>query len=114
MPMEKPAYMENLEKYGPGTSGKVKDVEKMTALASGRPEREDIYEENFRAIAGKPSKAIKELVQEAKELGDQYKREARGVEKPESSISKKLLTNLGFKHGGKISTAEKNSACKGW
>ena len=38
MPMEKPAYMENLEKYGPGTTGKVKDVEKMTALASGRPE----------------------------------------------------------------------------
>jgi len=109
-----PNYEENLNKYGPGTTGQVKDLERMVAAANARPENKDIYEKNFRSIVSRPSKEIQNLAQEAGELANQYKREARGVEAPDSTIPKKILTTLGFKHGGKISTAEKHSGCKGW
>jgi len=104
MGFKQPKFSENLRKYGPKTSGHVGDLERMAALANARearPEKE-MLGRNMMAIAGVPSEkaGTAGLVQEIKELGDQYKREARGTVPSDDE---------GMKKGGKVSSASKRA-----
>ena len=78
-------YLENLRKSGPKVRDRASDLEEMASLANARPSSVDAREMNMRAIAGNAEarKQNAALRQEVKELGDQYKREARGMEAPD-------------------------------
>ena len=110
--MPNPKYLENLKRYGPKVADRAVDLEEMAALANARQPRENVQEANFRAIAGQPSarRQAARLAQEVSELGDQYKREARGVEAPEEEgIMKRIKSAAGMKKGGKVSSASKRA-----
>jgi len=63
----------------------------------------------MRAIAGNAEarKQNAALQQEVKELGDQYKREARGTEAPDEGIISRLRSATGMKKGGKVSASSR-------
>ena len=110
--MPNPKYLENLKRYGPKVKDRAVDLEEMAALANARPSQENMRESNFRAIVGQPSarKNAARLAQEVSELGDQYKREARGVEAPEDEgIIDRIKSAAGMKKGGKVSSASKRA-----
>ena len=110
--MPNPKYLENLKRYGPKVKDRAVDLEEMAALANARPSQENMREANFRAIVGQPSarKNAARLAQEVSELGDQYKREARGVEAPEDEgIIDRIKSAAGMKKGGKVSSASKRA-----
>ena len=110
--MPNPKYLENLKRYGPKVKDRAVDLEEMAALANARPSQENMRESNFRAIVGQPSahKNAARLAQEVSELGDQYKREARGVEAPEDEgIIERIKSAAGMKKGGKVSSASKRA-----
>lgn len=107
-----PKYLENLKRYGPQAKDRAADLEEMAALANARPSRENMRESNFRAIVGQPSarRESARLAQEVSELGDQYKREARGVEAPDDEgIINKIKSAAGMKKGGKVGSASKRA-----
>ena len=107
-----PKYLENLKRYGPQAKDRAADLEEMAALANARPSRENMRESNFRAIVGQPSarRESARLAQEVSELGDQYKREARGVEaRDDDGIINKIKSAAGMKKGGKVSSASKRA-----
>lgn len=110
--MPNPKYLENLKRYGPKAKDRAVDLEEMAALANARPSRENMQEANFRAIAGQPAarKEAARLAQEVSELGDQYKREARGMEAPDDEgIISKIKSAAGMKKGGKVSSASRRA-----
>lgn len=106
-----PKYLENLKRYGPQAKDRAADLEEMAALANARPSRENMRESNFRAIVGQPSarREAARLAQEVSELGDQYKREARGVEADDEGIMSRIKSAAGMKKGGKVSSASKRA-----
>jgi len=107
-----PKYLENLKRYGPQAKDRAADLEEMAALANARPSRENMRESNFRAIVGQPSarRESARLAQEVSELGDQYKREARGVGAPDDDgIISKIKSAAGMKKGGKVGSASKRA-----
>lgn len=110
--MPNPKYLENLKRYGPKAADRAADLEEMAALANARPSQENMREANFRAIVGQPSarRNAARLAQEVSELGDQYKREARGVEAPEDEgIISRIKSAAGMKKGGKVASASKRA-----
>ena len=110
--MPNPKYLENLKRYGPKAADRAADLEEMAALANARPSQENMREANFRAIVGQPSarRNAARLAQEVSELGDQYKREARGVEAPEDEgIMSRIKSAAGMKKGGKVASASKRA-----
>jgi hypothetical protein len=118
MPFPKEVISENLEKYGPKVGSNVDKLEETVSLAAGRKprERNEMLGQNIMAMAGRSDarKQNEKLIKEAQELGDQYKREARGTEGSSSTIPKSVLSALGFKHGGKISTCSPNKSQSRW
>ena len=118
MPREEPEFLKNLNKYGPKKSENISVLEETTATAAGRKPRtsEEMLGQNLLAIAGDPKarKKNEQLMQEVKELGDQYKREARDVDAPSQSVISRLKNSLGFKHGGKVSTTKPNKKQPRW
>jgi hypothetical protein len=118
MPFPKQVISENLEKYGPKMGSNVSKIEETVSLAAGRKPRssKEMMGQNLMAMAGRSdaSKENEKLIKEAEELGSQYKREARGTEGSSSTIPKKMLSALGFKHGGKISTCSPNKSQSRW
>jgi len=117
MAREEPEFLKNLNKYGPKKKDNIAILEETVSTASGRKPRtsEEVMGQNLLAMAGDPEarKKNEKLMQEAKELGDQYKREAKGSVSS-SSIPYQLRTALGFKHGGKISTTQPNKKQPRW
>ena len=113
-----PEYLENMRQYGPNIGSNISDVENATALAAGRAPRsqDEMMGRNLMALAGRPEAiaANQRLMKEARELGNQYKRETRGLGTNQESTIDKLRRTLGFKHGGKVSTAEKNKNQPRW
>ena len=110
--MPNPKYLENLKRYGPKAADRAADLEEMAALANARPSQENMREANFRAIVGQPSarRNAARLAQAVSELGDQYKREARGVEAPEDEgIISRIKSAAGMKKGGKVASASKRA-----
>jgi hypothetical protein len=104
-------YLENLRKYGPNARDRVTELERMAALANAREASSDPREMNMRAIAGNAvaRKQNADLQQELEELGNQYKREARGVEAPEEGIIDRARNAIGLKKGGKVGSASKRA-----
>jgi hypothetical protein len=96
MPFPKEVVSENLEKYGPKVGSNIEKIEEAVSLASGRKprDRNEMLGQNVMAMAGRSDarKQNEKLIKEAQELGDQYKREARGTEAPSSDIPKRMLT----------------------
>lgn len=110
--MPNPKYLENIRRYGPKARDNVEELEKMAALANARPARENMVGQNFMAIAGSPQarRENARLVRELEELGDQYRRESRGVESPEDEgIISRIKSAAGMKKGGKVSSASKRA-----
>lgn len=110
-------FLENLSKYGPKKVDNIFRLEETAALAAGRKpkSREELMGQKMLAMAGDPEarKKNEKLMQEIKELGDQYKREAKGSV-ASSSIPYQLRSALGFKHGGKVSTSKTNKKQARW
>jgi len=113
-----PDDLETLEKYGPKVGSNIGDIETTTALAAGKKPRsqDEMVGRNLMALAGRPEaiEANQRMLKDARELGNQYKRETRDKGVKEDSTIEKLRRSLGFKHGGKISTAEKNKTQRRW
>ena len=110
--MRDPKYLQNIRKYGPKIRDRADELEQAAALANARSSSGDAREMNMRAIAGNAAarKQNAQLQQELQELGDQYKREARGVEAPEDdSIISRVKSAAGMKKGGKVSSASKRA-----
>ena len=108
-------YLENLRKYGPNARDRVTELEKMASLANARSSDIDAREMNMQAIAGRSDARRKNaaLQQEVSELGDQYKREARGVEAPDDGIVSRLKSSVGMKKGGSASSRADGIAKRG-
>ena len=104
-------YLENLRKSGPKVRDRASDLEEMASLANARPSSVDAREMNMRAIAGNAEarKQNAALRQEVKELGDQYKREARGMEAPDEGVVGRLRSAVGMKKGGGVASASKRA-----
>ena len=100
--MADPTYLANLRKYGPNLRDRATELEKAASLANARPSESDAREMNMQAIAGRSDARKKNaaLQQELSELGDQYKREARGVEAPDEGVVGRFRSSLGMKSGG--------------
>lgn len=100
--MAEPTYLENLRKYGPNVRDRATELEKAASLANARSSEIDAREMNMQAIAGRSDARKKNaaLQQELSELGDQYKREARGVEAPDEGVITRVKNAVGLKNGG--------------
>ncbi len=112
--MAESKYLENLRKYGPKTRDRATELEKMASLANARSSDIDAQEMNMRAIAGNAEarKQNAALQQEVKELGNQYKREARGTEAPSESVVSRLRSATGMKKGGMTASARADGIAK--
>ena len=104
-------YLENMRKYGPSVRDRVSDLEQLASMANARPSNIDPREMNMRAIAGnlEARKQNAALQQEIGELGNQYKREARGVEAPDEGIISRMKAAAGMKKGGKVASASRRA-----
>lgn len=104
-------YLENMRKYGPSVRDRVSDLELAASMANARPSNIDPREMNMRAIAGniEARRQNAALQQEIGELGNQYKREARGVESPDDGIVSRLRSAAGMKKGGKVASASRRA-----
>ena len=104
-------YLENMRKYGPSVRDRVSDLEQLASMANTRPSSIDPREMNMRAIAGnlEARKQNAALQQEIGELGNQYKREARGVEAPDEGIISRMKAAAGMKKGGKVASASRRA-----
>jgi hypothetical protein len=113
--MSEAKYLENLRKYGPKARDRATELEKMASLANARGSDIDAQEMNMRSIAGRADarKQNAALQQELGELGDQYKREARGVEAPDEGIVSRLKSSVGLKNGGTASSRADGIAQRG-
>jgi hypothetical protein len=110
--MRDPKYLQNIRRYGPRLRDEAATLDQAAALANARSPSADAREMNMRAIAGNAAarKQNAQLQQELQELGDQYKREARGMEAPEEdSIISRVKSAAGMKKGGKVSSASKRA-----
>lgn len=108
-------YLENLRKYGPKTRDRASELEELASLANARESNIDAREMNMRAIAGNAEarKQNAALQKELSELGDQYKREARGVEAPDEGVVSRLKSAVGMKKGGSASARADGIAKRG-
>jgi hypothetical protein len=113
--MSESKYLENLRKYGPKTRDRATELERMASLANARSSDIDAQEMNMRAIAGRADarKQNAALQQELAELGNQYKREARGVEAPEEGAVSRIKSAVGLKKGGSASARADGIAKRG-
>jgi hypothetical protein len=104
-------YLENLRKYGPNVRDRATERERTASMANARPSTLDAQEMNMQAIAGRADARRQNaaLQQELAELGDQYKRESRGVEAPDDGIIGRLRSAAGMKKGGSVSKASKRA-----
>ena len=104
-------YLENLRRFGPSVRDRASEIERMAAMANARPSSLDAREMNMQAIAGRADARRQNaaLQQEIGELGDQYKREARGVEAPDDGIISRLRSVAGMKKGGKVASASRRA-----
>jgi hypothetical protein len=105
MSFKQPKVVENLRRYGPSASANIGKLEEMAALANSRQPKSDkeMIGRNIMAAAGMSQEqaGTSDLSKELKELGDQYKREARGTVRPPEE--EKLSS------GGKVSSASKRA-----
>jgi hypothetical protein len=115
MAVKDPEFVSTFKKYGPSVGANIVDVEEAVALSQGKKPRDktEMMGQKMEAMAGRPDarKKNEQLIKEAEELANQYKREARGTS---SSIPDRLRSMLGFKHGGTVSTTKPNKKQNRW